>query len=95
MYSSVTLPRSAKGGAPIASNSSFIQPAPMPRVTRPPDSTSIVASCLAASTAGRCGMTMTEVTSRSLLVRAATNASSISCSLRSPLPWLLNSPVAL
>src|SRR5437764_2293224 len=27
-YSSVTLPRSAKGGAPIASNSSFIQPAP-------------------------------------------------------------------
>ena len=67
MYSSVTLPRSAKSGAWIASNSSFIQPAPMPSVSRPPDSTSMVESILAVSTAGRCGTTITEVTSRSLL----------------------------
>ena len=40
----------------------------MPSVSRPPDSTSMVASILAVSTAGRCGTTITEETSRSLLV---------------------------
>ena len=53
MYSSVTLPRWAKSGASIASNSSFSQPAPMPTVRRPPDRTSMVDSILAVSTAGR------------------------------------------
>ena len=95
MYSSVTLPRSAKSGAWIASNSSFIQPAPMPRISRPPDSTSMVDSILAVSTAGRCGTTITEVTSRSFVVLAATNAISISCSCRSARAPAGNSPVEL
>ena len=34
-YSSVTVPRASKSGAPMASNSSRIQPAPMPSVSRP------------------------------------------------------------
>jgi len=62
-YSSVTVPRGIEGpGASMASNSSRIQPAPTPSVSRPPDRTSMVERILAVSTAGRCGTTMTEVT---------------------------------
>ena len=68
----MTAPRSSNGSVPIASNSSRHQPAPMPQVSRPSDSTSIVARIFAVSTAGRCGTTMTEVTSRSFEVLAAT-----------------------
>ena len=46
-YSSVTAPRSAKGGASRSSNSSSIQPTPAPRINRPLDSMSRVASILA------------------------------------------------
>ena len=37
IHSSVTAPRSSNGGAPIASNSSLHQPAPIPSVSRPFD----------------------------------------------------------
>ena len=37
IHSSVTEPRSSKGAAPMASNSSRHQPTPMPRVRRPLD----------------------------------------------------------
>ena len=57
-----------------ASNSAFSQPAPMPTTSRPPDSTSIVASILAASTAGRCGTTITASTIRMCVVLAAIQA---------------------
>jgi hypothetical protein len=35
IHSSVTLPRSSNGAAPMASNSSRHQPTPMPKVRRP------------------------------------------------------------
>jgi hypothetical protein len=60
-YSSVTLPRSVKGGAWSVSNSSFIQPTPAPRIRRPPDITSSVASILAVTTGLRYGTTSTLV----------------------------------
>jgi fermentation-respiration switch protein FrsA (DUF1100 family) len=60
-YPGVAAPRSANGGAPIATNSSSSQPAPTPTMSRPPDITSMVASIFAVSTAGRCGATITEV----------------------------------
>ena len=47
---------------------------------RPPDRTSIDDSILAVSTAGRCGTTMTDDTSRRRLVLPATKAIWISCS---------------
>ena len=74
-YSSVARPRSAKGGAPSASNSSFSQPTPQPTISRPLESTSIVASILAVSTGWRCGTTMTEVRSCTRWVRPARKAS--------------------
>src|SRR5262245_41491492 len=46
-YSSVAVPRSANGGAPIATNSSSSQPAPTPTMSRPPDITSMVARIFA------------------------------------------------
>ena len=45
-YSSVRGPRSVKG-SPSAENSSASQPTPMPRITRPCDSTSSVATSFA------------------------------------------------
>ena len=50
MYSSVTAPRSANGGAASASNSSGHHPTPTPTISRPPDIASIVASCFAVTT---------------------------------------------
>jgi hypothetical protein len=67
----------------------------MPKVSRPFDNTSIVASILACSTAGRCGTTVTEVTRRSREVLPATNATAVSCSCRSPRDRPGNSPVSL
>ena len=94
IVSSVTAPRSSNGSVPIASNSSRHQPTPMPQVNRPSDSTSIVAMILAVSTGGRCGTTVTEVTSRSFEVLAATKATAVSCSCRSPPARPGNSPVS-
>src|SRR5215813_7380005 len=70
-YSSVTAPRAAKGDVTTASNSASSHPAPMPTISRPPDRMSIVASILAATTAGRCGTTMTASTRRMREVLAA------------------------
>ena len=50
-----------KSGASIASNSSLIQPAPIPSMTRPLDITSKLEIIFAAKTAGRWGMTKIEV----------------------------------
>ncbi len=47
-YSSARAPRAAIG-TPDPVNSSASQPEPMPRSSRPPDSTSTVAACLASS----------------------------------------------
>src|SRR5512134_3325065 len=85
-YSSVSLPRSANGGAPMARNSSSIQPAPTPTVTRPCESTSSVASALAVNTGGRCGTTITELSRRILDVAAARNAMTVNVSRQSPSP---------
>ncbi len=46
----MTRPRASKGGAESASNSSRSQPTPAPRITRPPDMTSSVASIFAVTT---------------------------------------------
>jgi hypothetical protein len=67
---------------------------PMPQVKRPSDNTSIVEMTLAVSTGGRCGTTVTEVTRRSFEVLAATNATQVSCSWRSPPARPGNSPVS-
>ena len=50
-----------EGGAWSASNSSSIQPTPAPRMMRPPDITSRVASILAVTTGLRYGTTSTLV----------------------------------
>ena len=63
-YSFVTSPRAAKGGAASASNSSRSQPTPAPRMTRPPESTSRVASIFAVVTGFRYGITRTLVPRR-------------------------------
>ncbi|MEZ5262243.1 MAG: hypothetical protein R2755_10825 [Acidimicrobiales bacterium] len=96
-YSSVTRPRSSKAGRLSPSNSSRIHPAPMPTTTRPPDSTSVVASDLAMNTGLRCGTTMTEVSSRTRSVIAANHDSSVNCSMQSVLPSAVqaNSPLSL
>ena len=91
-YSSVTLPRSAKGVVTTASNSAFSQPAPMPTTRRPPESTSMVESILAASTGWRCGTTMTASTRRMREVFAATKAVMVSCSWRCMGADEVNSP---
>src|SRR5262245_31329922 len=59
MYSSLTEPRRSKSGAPRAWNSSRNQPTPTPTVTRPFESTSMVASILAVTTGFRWGTIMT------------------------------------
>ena len=89
-YSPVTRPRASKSGAPMASNSSRSQPAPMPRSMRPPESTSMVATALAVNTAGRCGTTMTAERMRAFFVTAATWVIRMSWSMQSP-----QSPVSL
>ena len=53
-YSSVRLPRSWNG-TPMASNSSFSQPTPMPSSMRPAERWSSVASSFANTTGLRCG----------------------------------------
>ena len=65
-----------------ASNSSRSQPAPSPRVSRPPESTSSVATCLAATTGWRSGRTSTLVPSPIRVVTAAANDSVASASSR-------------
>ena len=70
-YSSVTRPRALKSGASIASNSSLIQPAPIPSMPRPLDITSKLEIIFAAKTAGRWGMTKIEV---NRLIRSVTPA---------------------
>ena len=54
MYSSVRRPRRSNG-TPSASNSSRIQPTPMPSSTRPPDRRSRVATSFASTSGLRCG----------------------------------------
>ena len=61
-YSSVRTPRSSKE-APITSNSSRIQPTPIPSKTRPPLIRSSVATCFAATTGLCCGRMRTPVPS--------------------------------
>ena len=63
---------------PRASNSSWSQPIPMPKMARPFDSTSSVASDSATSTGSRWASSVTPVESFSVDVRAATAASSSS-----------------
>ena len=94
IVSSVTAPRSSNGSVPIASNSSLHQPTPIPQVSRPSDKTSIVARTFAVNTGGRCGTTVTEVTSRNFAVLAATKATAVICSWRSPSARPGNSPVS-
>ena len=70
-------PRRAKS-SPSASYSSRCQPTPTPRSTRPSDSWSRVATCLASSAAGRSGAMSTPVARRSRSVTAATAVSTVS-----------------
>jgi hypothetical protein len=67
----------------------------MPTVTRPFDSTSTVASVLAASSGGRCGTTITEVSSRTLRVSAAAYVRHESCSRQYPVPLTGCLPLSL
>jgi hypothetical protein len=83
-YSSVTLPLSAKGGAPIISNSSSNHPAPTPTVNLPPESSSMVERILAEWTAPRWGTTMMELKSVMLVVTAARYAITVNNSRASP-----------
>ena len=94
-YSSVTRPRWSNGGAPSASNSSRIQPAPTPSVIRPCESTSIVATSLAVSTAPRCGITVIDVTNRGFSVSAARKDNTLNWSKQNPDAEPGNSPDAL
>ena len=74
MASSVRGPRSSNG-MPRMSNSSFSQPTPTPRRTLPLDSASSVATSFASVTGFRCGRIRIPVPSRTVVVRAATQAS--------------------
>ena len=85
-YSSLTAPRRSKSGAPRAWNSSRSQPTPTPTVTRPRESTSMVASILAVTTGLRYGRIITLLIRRSRRDLPATNAMSESCSSASPWP---------
>ena len=67
IYSSILAPRRLNG-IPIASNSSFNHPAPIPNSKRPSVKWSIVANCFAKTTGFRCGRTNTPVIKRSLVV---------------------------
>ena len=84
IYSSVTAPRASNGGVSSASNSSRIQPDPMPAITRPPESTSAVVNSFAVSTAGRYGTTSTDVSSFSVRVKPARKVSVPIASKHSP-----------
>ena len=55
----------------------------------------MVEIAFAASNAGRCGTTITEVTSRSRSVFAARNITWVSCSCRSPRELAGNSPLSV
>ena len=70
-------PRRSKS-TPSASYSSRCQPVPTPRSTRPPESTSSVATLLARSAAGRNGAMSTPVASRTDDVAAAMAVSAVS-----------------
>ena len=63
---------------PSASYSSRCQPVPTPRSSRPRESTSSVAACLASSTAGRSGAIKMPVARRTRAVADATAASTMS-----------------
>ena len=95
MYSSLTVPRSSYAGAPIASNSSRIQPTPQPTMRRPLESTSSVASVFAVSTGGRCGSTRTDVSSFTVDVTPTKKLRSVSCSMHAPDGSLANVPLSL
>ena len=95
MISSVTLPRAANGGAWSALNSSSIQPAPTPKVKRPPDRLSMVEASLAVSMAPRWGTTVTDVNSLARVVIAARYARRVNCSRQSPVTAPGNAPVSL
>ena len=82
MYSSSRRPRPLNG-TPSASNSSFSQPTPTPRCTRPPDSTSSVATSLAVISGLRCVAIRMPVPSCSVVECAAAQVSQISGSGRS------------
>ena len=71
IYSFDAAPRRSKAGALNRASSSRIQPTPTPAVIRPFDSKSAVASCFAVWIAGRCGITITDVSSRIFSVTAA------------------------
>jgi hypothetical protein len=76
MYSSVRAARSAKSN-PRKRNSSSSQPMPTPRITRPPDSLSSVATSLAVTSGLRWGRIRMPVARLTVVVRAATKASQI------------------
>ena len=92
--SSDQAPRSANG-APRSSISSRIQPTPAPRMTRPPERWSSVASALAASTGWRWGRTSTVVPSFARSVTPATMASAVSGSRKVASGASGNCPVSL
>jgi hypothetical protein len=85
-YSSLTAPRRSKSNALRAENSSRSQPTPTPTVTRPAESTSMVASILAVTTGLRCGRIITLEIRRSRRDFPATKAISESWSSASPCP---------
>src|SRR5262249_53046946 len=66
--------------SPSASSSDSCQPTPTPRRTRPPESVSSVATCLATSVGWRCGSTSTSVPRVTRVVTAAMYASAINAS---------------
>ena len=76
MFSSLRFPRSLNG-TPIASNSSFIQPTPVPSSMRPFDMKSSVASSFASTTGLRCGKMRIPVARLISLVAAAMYVSQI------------------
>src|SRR5438046_3959332 len=76
-------PRVVKS-SPSASNSTGFQPKATPSLSRPPESTSTAAACLATSAVWRCGRMMMPVTSSTRRVAAARNPKSTNGSWK---PW--------
>jgi hypothetical protein len=74
MISSVRLPRLVKS-SPTQSNSSRIQPTPIPRVTRPPETRSSVTTSRAVRSGWCRGSMQTLVASRMVVVAHATKDS--------------------
>ena len=70
IWASMRLPRVWKS-SPSASYSSGFQPTPSPSRSRPPESMSTSAACLAASAVWRCGRMMMPVVSSIVRVHAA------------------------